>query len=189
MICDSQYLRIVHGGGEAVVRRLAQVDIDVAMYRRLRPKRAAQQLDRPVREDLVEVHVRLGARARLPNVKREVFVELAGDHLVGGPDDRIGAALLQSPGACVHQGSCLLHIAIGVVRRLRHEIVATRKVLKRSLGLRAPIAIGRHLDSADAVELLTFTGRLDADRQVLQRWMTGVLVTIAHRASFFTKRS
>ena len=48
------------------------------------------QLDGAVGDHLVGVHVRLRAAAGLPDAQREVVVELAGDHLVGGLDDALG---------------------------------------------------------------------------------------------------
>ena len=78
----------VHRGREGVVRRLRHVDVVVRVNRRLAPELAAEQLDRAVRDDLVHVHVRLGARARLPYVERELAVELPRDHLVGRGADR-----------------------------------------------------------------------------------------------------
>src|SRR6266508_2095394 len=48
---------------------------------------AAGELDGPVRDHLVDVHVRLRAAARLPDVERELVVVLAVDDLVGGLHD------------------------------------------------------------------------------------------------------
>ena len=73
----------VHRGRERIVRRLTHVDVVVGVYRRLAPQLAAEQLDGAVRDDLVDVHVRLRARAGLPDVERELGVELPRDDLVG----------------------------------------------------------------------------------------------------------
>jgi hypothetical protein len=58
------------------------------------PEHPAEQLNRSVRDDLVHIHVRLGARSGLPDVQRKILVERARDHLVGCLDDRIGAPLI-----------------------------------------------------------------------------------------------
>ena len=76
--------RDVHRRREAIVRRLAQVDMIVRMHRLLCAERAAQELVRTVRDHLVDVHVGLGAGAGLPDDQREVVVELAVDHLLSG---------------------------------------------------------------------------------------------------------
>jgi hypothetical protein len=49
----------VHRGGERVVRRLAHVDVVVGMDRVLAAHLAAGELDRAVRNHLVDVHVGL----------------------------------------------------------------------------------------------------------------------------------
>jgi hypothetical protein len=58
------------------------------MDRLLRSHLAAGELDRAVRDDLVDVHVRLRSGAGLPDAQRKMRVELAGDHLVGACDDQ-----------------------------------------------------------------------------------------------------
>ena len=80
----------VHGGRERVVRRLAAVDVVVRVHRDLRAHLAAGLLDRAVRDDLVDVHVRLRARTGLPDDEREVIIELAGDDFVGSTDHHVG---------------------------------------------------------------------------------------------------
>ena len=74
----------VHGGRERVVRRLRHVDVVVGVDRLLAAQLAAGQLDGAVGDDLVGVHVRLGAAAGLPDAERELVVELPVDDLVGG---------------------------------------------------------------------------------------------------------
>ena len=80
----------VHRGRERVVRRLRHVDVVVRVDGHLGAQLAAGHLDRPVRDDLVHVHVRLRAGARLPHEQGEVVVEGAVEDLVGGRDDQLG---------------------------------------------------------------------------------------------------
>ena len=80
----------MHRGRVGVVGRLAEIDVVVGVDRLLGADLAAEHLDRAVGDHLVDVHVGLGARAGLPDDEREMIVELAVDHLVGGGDDRIG---------------------------------------------------------------------------------------------------
>jgi hypothetical protein len=74
----------VHGGGEGVVGRGGHVDVVVGVDGLLGAHVAAQHLDGAVGDDLVGVHVGLGAGTGLPDDQREVFVELAGCDLGGG---------------------------------------------------------------------------------------------------------
>ncbi len=81
--------RDVHGRGERVVRRLRHVDVIVGMDRLLRSHLAAGNFDRAVGDDLVHVHVGLGAAAGLPDAERELIIQLAGDDFVGRLDDKL----------------------------------------------------------------------------------------------------
>ena len=68
-----------HGGGKGVVRGLAAIDVIIGMNRRFAAHLAAQNLDRPVRNHLIGVHVGLGAGAGLPDHQREMVGKLAVD--------------------------------------------------------------------------------------------------------------
>ena len=82
--------RDVHGGGERVVGGLRHVDVVIGMNRLLRSQFAARQFDGAVGDDLVDVHVGLGAAAGLPDTQRELVVEFAGDDFVGRLHDESG---------------------------------------------------------------------------------------------------
>ena len=69
----------------------------VGMHRRSRSALAAEQLDRPVGDDLVGVHVRRGAAAGLEDVDDELAVERAVDDVLRGADDRAGEVLVEQP--------------------------------------------------------------------------------------------
>ncbi len=80
----------MHGRREAVVGRLAHVDMIVGMDRRLPAARAGQHLVGAPGNDLVDVHVGLGAAAGLPDNERELLVELAGGDLGRSGLDGVG---------------------------------------------------------------------------------------------------
>ena len=61
----------VHHGRERVVGGLAMINVVVRMDRLLRAHHAAGELDRAIGDDLVGVHVGLGAGAGLEDDKRE----------------------------------------------------------------------------------------------------------------------
>ncbi len=84
----------VHRRGEGGVRRLAHVHVIVRVNGFLRAHLATQFLDGPVRDHFVCVHVRLGAGAGLPDDQREVVVELAAKHLIGGGKDGLSQTML-----------------------------------------------------------------------------------------------
>ena len=68
----------------------------------------SQELNRAVRDDLVGVHVRGGARARLEDVQHEVLVERAVHHLGGRAADRFRPFLIQKAEFRVHLCGCFL---------------------------------------------------------------------------------
>src|SRR5205085_274576 len=109
-------------GRECVVRGLTHIDVVVRVYWLLAADFAAEQLNRAVRQYLVDVHVRLGARTRLPYIEREVFIELSGDRLIGGAHDGVRFPLRQPSGGGVDQRRRLLDIAVGVIDALRHPV-------------------------------------------------------------------
>ena len=74
----------VHGGGEGVVGRSRHVDMVVGVDGLLGALGAAQHLDGAVGDDLVGVHVGLGAGARLPDDQRKVVEQLERCNLGGG---------------------------------------------------------------------------------------------------------
>jgi hypothetical protein len=73
--------------GIGVVGRLGHVDVIVGVDRLLRAHLAAEHLDGAVGNDLVGIHVGLGARSCLPDDEREVIVMLAVDDLLRGGND------------------------------------------------------------------------------------------------------
>ena len=149
----------VHRGRERVVGRLAHIDVVVRVHRLFAADLAAEQLDRAVRQDLVDVHVGLRARAGLPDIERKMLVELAGDRLVGGTHDGVRLPLRQPAGRGIDQCRRLLDIAVGVIDALWHPVVADREMDEAALRLRPPIAVGRHLDLAHRVGLAPHSGR------------------------------
>jgi hypothetical protein len=95
-------------------------------------------------------------------------VELAGDRFLGGADDGIGLPARQPSGGGIDQRRRLLDIAIGVIEALGHAVVADREMLEAALGLGAPVAVGRHVDTAHGIGLMAPAGGVDADGNILQ---------------------
>ena len=149
----------VHGRRIGIVRRLAHVDVVVGVHRLLGAEHAPQHLDRPVRDDLVGVHVRLRAGARLPHGQRKVLVELALAHFLRGRGDGFAELRVEPAERHVHVGSCALDDAERAHDRLGLLLPADLEIAERALRLGAPIFIGRHLDGAEAVRLHADLGR------------------------------
>src|ERR1700733_1719852 len=134
----------------------------------LRAELAAQELDGSVRDHFVDVHIGLGARTGLPDVERIILVELARDGLVRRANDGLLLPTGQAASVMVDESARFLHVAIGVINGLGHAVVADREMLQRTLGLGAPVAVGRHHDLAHAVEFFTFPGSGNANGKILK---------------------
>ena len=141
----------VHGRRIGVVRRLAHVDVVVGVDRLLRAHLAAQHLDGAVRDHLVGVHVRLGARAGLPDDQREMVVELAVDHLLRRLDDGLAELRVEPAERHVGLGRGALDDAERAHDRQRLLLPADLEIAEGALRLRAPVAVGGDLDGAEGV--------------------------------------
>ena len=138
----------VHGRGEGVVGGLPAVDVIVGMDRALRAELAAIELDGAVGDHLVGVHIRLGAAAGLPDVEREVVVELARDHFLRRPGDELDLVLGQHPELTVGQGGGLLEDAESTDQRPRKMIVSNVEIAQRALRSGRPSSDPREPRSA-----------------------------------------
>ena len=141
----------VHGRRVGVVGRLAHVDVIVGMHRLLGAERAAQDLDRPVGDHLVGVHVGLGTGAGLPDDEREVGVELTVDHLLGCRDDRLAELLVELAEIAVDLGCGALQHAERLDDGLGLLFPADLEIAERALRLRAPIDRCVDVDGAEGV--------------------------------------
>ena len=121
------------------------------MDRRFRAERAAEPLVGAVGDHLVDVHVGLGAGAGLPDDQRELIVEPAVDDLLRRLDDGLGAARVERAKLAIGLRRRALDDGQRADDRKRHELVADAKIVARTLGLRAPVAIGGHFERAERV--------------------------------------
>ena len=118
----------------------------------LPPRGAGQDLVGAAGDHLIGVHVRLGARAGLPDDERELVVMHAARDLARRLLDRLGELGVEPAVARIDPRRRLLDEAQSVDDLDRHLLArAEREILDRALGLRAPIAIGRDLDRPEAV--------------------------------------
>ena len=166
-IVQHPHRRDMHRRGKCVVAGLAHIHMIVRMHRGLCADRPAQQLDRPVRYHLIQVHVRLGAGSGLPDIQREMLVQRPGDHLIAGLDDGTGNVRWKPPVAIIHLGRRLLDDAVGPRHLLRHDIIADRKVMQAALGLRPPVPVGGHAHRPHRIRLHPLACGFDTDRDVM----------------------
>ena len=131
------------------------------------PSVAAGELDRAVRDHLVDVHVGLRAAAGLPDAQREVVVELAGDDLVGGLRRcRSAFSAASLPEVAVDERGGLLEDGHAADDRARHAVGADREVVQRALRSARPSS-GRRGTSIGP--MLSVSVRVDVRRSLTNR--------------------
>ena len=130
--------------GEHVVGGLAAVDMVVGVDQAVVPLLAPQQLNGPVGDDLVGVHVQAGARAPLDGVHNEGVVELAVHNLPAGVDNGVGHLLVQKPNLIVGDGRGHLDLRNGVDDLRVHGQPRNVKVLRRPQGLHPIVDVLGH---------------------------------------------
>ena len=143
----------VHRGGEGVVGRLATIDVVVGVHRGLGSQLTAGQFDGAVADDLVGVHVRLGAGAGLEDDQWKLGVELAGNDLVSSLDDEVCHVARELTELLVGQGGGFLQSAQGTnhVASPHEGVAADLEVVEGALGLGSPVVVCRHVNGAHAV--------------------------------------
>ena len=118
------------------------------------------QLDGAVRDDLVGVHVRLRAAARLPDAQRELVIERTLRHLGRRLLNEGGQVFIQLAQVPVDRGRRALEDPERPDEGLRHRLGADVEVVQRALRLGAPVAVGRYLYVAHAVALDARSGHV-----------------------------
>ena len=111
----------------------------------------AQHFNGAVGDDLIGVHIRLRARARLPDNQREMIVKLTRDHFGGGLHNRIAQRLVELALRHVHGCSRLFDDTQSADDSDGLFLPADGEVHQAALGLRAPILVGGHVQGAKAV--------------------------------------
>ena len=123
----------------------------VGVNGRLAAARAGELFIGDPGDHFVRVHVRLGAAARLPDRKRELIVVVARHDRVGRCADRLGQPGIE-PMHAIDPRRRALDPRERVDDRQRHALVRGKcEIMPAAFGLRAPIGLGRNLDSADRV--------------------------------------
>ena len=88
-MCDLLGAGNMHRGRECIIRALAHIAMIIGVDRAFRADLTAQDLNRPIGDNFIRVHVGLRPGPGLPDHEREMRVELALNHFIRGGDDRI----------------------------------------------------------------------------------------------------
>jgi hypothetical protein len=159
--------RHVNRRGERVVRALSHVHVVVRVDRLLGQEPiAATDLDRPIRDDLVDVHVARRAGTGLKHVDGKLAVEFSIGHLATGGQQRFDLLRLkrilarprQFVEVSVGHRAGVLHVPHRMDQRRRQRPTGNRKVLDGSLRLSAVVGLGGNEHIAHRVTLSSGVG-------------------------------
>ncbi len=141
----------MHGRRKRIIRRLAHVHMIIGVDRFFGAHYAAQHFDGAVADDLIRVHVGLGARPRLPDDQRKIVVKPPVDHLLRRSGDRLAQGFVDIALCDVDQGAGLLDHAKRADDGHGLTFPPDGEVDDRPLGLCAPVFVGRHVQCAKAI--------------------------------------
>jgi hypothetical protein len=125
------------GGREGVVRRLVEVHVVARENARGVAWHAAEQLQRPVGEHLVHVHVGAGACAALERIHDDVRAEIAAHQLLAGLAQRGHDLRREVVELRVRLQTGELHCAVGAYQIPPHRAPGEREVRERAGGVDA----------------------------------------------------
>ena len=101
--------------------------------------------------DLVHIHIGLGAASGLEDDQREFFRQLSGQHFVADAGDQRGAFLVQIAQIPVGKGGGFLQDGESLDDLRRHLMGADLKIIAAAFGLGAPVALGGNADFAHGI--------------------------------------
>jgi len=140
-----------HGGGEDVVGGLAVVDVVVGMDDGVAAEGLAEDLIRPVGDDLVRVHVEADAGAGLEDVDGELVVMVAVDDLLGGGEDGVTLDHGEEVEGAVGSGGGHFDHGEGADELRVGTHAADGEVVDGADGLRAVEGVDGDVDGAEGV--------------------------------------
>ncbi len=149
--------RELAGRGVGVVGRLRMVHVVVRVDEPIIAFGMPAELQRPIGDDLVHIHVRRCAGAALQHVDRELVGELAVLDVAACGDDEPCLVVVDQSELVVGFGTGAFDGRIGPHQLGMGGVRDSRdgEVTERPLRMDAPIHVFRHIHVADAVVLLT----------------------------------
>lgn len=141
----------MHGGRESVIRRLGHVHMIIRVHGILASALTPRAFNRAIGNDLVGIHVGLGARTGLPNAQGEMSVQFSGDDFIRGGGDQASLVFRQLPEVLIDERAGFFEQAETTDERTRHGIAANGKKLQGPLRLGSPIGVMRDLNGSHGI--------------------------------------
>jgi hypothetical protein len=133
----------VDGCGNHIVGGLPHVDLIVGVDRIMRTEAPPGQLDRPVGDHFVGVHVGACSGAGLEDVQDKLAVEPAVDDLLRGANDQLCRLGIELAQIAIDPGGSLFYQTQRTNEPPPETVSAYRKILQSPLSLRSPVGISR----------------------------------------------
>ena len=141
----------VHGGRKTVVGALRAIDMVVRVNRRFAATPLARQLIGTTGQHFVGVHVALRTTAGLPHGQWKLVIVFAAQHFICRLFDQACNVGRHIAVAIINPGRGLFDQHERMQHRQWHFLVADGEVDQRTLSLRAPIGVLRHIHFTQAV--------------------------------------
>jgi hypothetical protein len=150
-----EHRRHPHSGGIGIVGRLTEVDVIVGMAVGVVAPLVSHELQSPIGDDLVGIHVGRGTGAALDHVHHEVALPVAVDDLLSSPVDGIRDSLVQQSQLPVGPGRRLFdhRQAADQVRKMGDTDPGDGEVFHGAQGLNAVAGVLGDLALAQQVVL------------------------------------
>ncbi len=132
-----EYCGHLQGGGEGVVGGLMQVDVSQGTDPRIVAGQEPQQLQGPVGQHLIDVHVGRGSGPPLQGIDANMAVEPSLHHLLAGRFNRLGLCLIPLAKLSIGPGAGQLDRPEGMDQGRRDGALSQRKVFQRPKGVDA----------------------------------------------------
>jgi hypothetical protein len=116
-------------------------------------ERRASDLGAAIRDNLVDIHVELGAAARHPDMQGKHVAVPTSQDLVAHLDDQSTALIIQALVDMIGEGSSFFQRCVRRDHLAWDQILADAEMLKRALRLRAPQLVCGNLNHAETIRL------------------------------------
>ena len=138
-------------GREDIICRLRFIDVVIRMDRMLTPQFTPQHLNCAVRNNFIDIHIRLRTTTCLPNTERKVVIQCTLNNFFCCRANRFRKFRIKQTEIRIHLCDCLFDSPKCPYRSTRQAFITDLKILERTLRLRTPIPVTGNFECPHAV--------------------------------------